>query len=209
MSSPLNLPKLLADLPKPMKGQPRLVVICANWPERMTKPLRDALKYVFETHASSITGVVGGHILQRNKGDRYKGNAEVQRPSGVTEFHVTELEEYLIHGVLEAWAAEAGNFSPQQGDTVQHRLGPDMFFFEPNADFTKPLRVWRGYDMFPEDTGLFDARRPPACEPDSKAERKFKIRFPQELRYNQPSDIQNVITLMNLHREELNSEGTV
>ena len=209
MSRPPNLPELMAALPQPMKGQPRLIVICASWPKKMTKSLQEALKYLFETHASEITGVMGGHLLERQAEGKYKGHCSLVRPRSDTVFHMKELGEYLIHGVLEAWGREAQQYFPVEGDTVPHRLGPDMYFFEPNADFSKPLRVWHGYDMFPADTGLFAAHRRPANEPVSKAERQFQIRFPQEMNYNYPADIQHVTTLMNLHREELTAKGDV
>lgn len=209
MSSPPDFAKLVANLPQPMKGQPRLVVICGSWPEQMSKPLRDALKYLFETHASEVTGVVGGNLLKRQTEGRYKGYIELVRPVCEVMFHMTELDGYLIHNVLHAWGREAQKFSPRPDDTVPHRLGPDMYFFEPNADFSKPLRVWHGYDMLPEDTGLFSAHRGDVSDAPSEATRQFRIRFKQELNYNYPEDIQHVTTLMNLHREELTAKGDV
>lgn len=171
-----------------------LIAKVVGFPEWMPPELRALIRGLVEDRAIKITGLYGGAYLHR----AVDGTIKIDNPAYAPIIHWEELADFTISNALNFWAECAENYATGTFWCEEHKFkaGVDILFFEPNATHTAAVRVWKGYDLFPESSGLKESYKDPSEDSVTDAPLTYAIRFEGEIVYNQPNDHGTAINVL-------------
>jgi hypothetical protein len=133
-----------------------------------------------------ISGLYGGSHIYRS----LDGTVKIDNPTGGPVFHWDEIADFAVSNALNFWAECAVSYGLGGDWTEGHKFqaGVDILFFEPNATHTAAVRVWKGYDLLPSDTGLKQSYKDPSEDSTNDRPVSYAIRFEGDVKYNETAD---------------------